>query len=165
MILVDTSVIADILTKDLDWFEWSSGQIERWANQGAVCYDAIIFAELSVKFDTQRSLKHRLSAFTCLSLPLNAHFKRARHLKNTGVRGAGRPAFARLFHRRTRLRRASAAAHARPAPRPHLFPVGSARCPVIMQTKKSAHCWTPLQLCLKNFMRFRRLGTARTVGS
>jgi predicted nucleic acid-binding protein len=44
MILVDTSVIADIFTKDPDWFEWSSGQIERWANQGAVCYDAIIFA-------------------------------------------------------------------------------------------------------------------------
>ena len=36
MILVDTSVIADILTKDPDWFKWSSGQIERWANQGGL---------------------------------------------------------------------------------------------------------------------------------
>ena len=69
---MDTSVIADILTKDPDWFEWSSGQIARWADEGPVCYDAIIFAELAVKFDTQKELEHRLSAFTCLPLPLNA---------------------------------------------------------------------------------------------
>ena len=57
MILVDTSVIADILTKDPDWFGWSSGQIERWADHGPVCYDAIIFAELAVKFNTQKELE------------------------------------------------------------------------------------------------------------
>lgn len=38
MILVDTSVIADILTKDPAWFEWSSGQLETRADQGPVCY-------------------------------------------------------------------------------------------------------------------------------
>ena len=75
MILVDTSVIADIFTKDLDWFEWSRDQIERWADQGPVCYNAIIFAELAVKFDTQQALEHRLSAFTFLPLPLNAAFQ------------------------------------------------------------------------------------------
>jgi predicted nucleic acid-binding protein len=75
MILVDTSVIADILTRDPDWFAWSSGQLEHWGNQGPVCYNAIIFAELAVRFDTQRELEHRLSAFTCLSLPLNAAFQ------------------------------------------------------------------------------------------
>ena len=63
MILVDTSVIADIFTKDPDWFEWSSGQIERAASLGPVAYDAIVFAELSVKFDTQKDLENRLSAF------------------------------------------------------------------------------------------------------
>ena len=31
MILVDTSVIADIFTKDPNWFEWSVSQIETWA--------------------------------------------------------------------------------------------------------------------------------------
>jgi predicted nucleic acid-binding protein len=75
MILVDTSVIADILTKDPDWFEWSSGQIEHWAYAGPVCYDPIVFAELAVKFDTQKELAHRLSAFTYLPLPINAAFQ------------------------------------------------------------------------------------------
>lgn len=75
MILVDTGVIADILTKDPDWFEWSSAQIERWADQGPVCFNAIIFAELAVKFDSQKELENRLSAFTHLPMPLNAAFQ------------------------------------------------------------------------------------------
>lgn len=75
MILVDTSVIADILTKDPEFFEWSRSQIERWADQGPVCYNAIIFAELAVKFDTQKELEHRLSAFMCLPLLINAAFQ------------------------------------------------------------------------------------------
>jgi predicted nucleic acid-binding protein len=75
MILVDTSVIADILTKDREWFKWSSEQLEQWGDKGPVCYDEIIFAELAVKFDTLKELQHRLSAFTHKPLPLNAAFQ------------------------------------------------------------------------------------------
>lgn len=75
MILVDTSVIADIFTKDPVWFAWSSAQIELWADRGPLGNDAIIFAELAVKFDTQKELEHRRSAFTWLPLPLNAAFQ------------------------------------------------------------------------------------------
>lgn len=75
MTLVDTSVIADVLTRDPDWFSWSSDQIERCANRGPVSYNPIVFAELSVKFDTQRELEQRLSAFSYLPLPLNAAFQ------------------------------------------------------------------------------------------
>ena len=73
-ILVDTSVIVDILTRDRDWFGWSSGQVERWSERGPLYYDMVIFAELSVKFDTQRDLENRLSAFTLLALTLDAAF-------------------------------------------------------------------------------------------
>lgn len=75
MILVDTSVIVDVLTRDPEWFGWSSEQIERWADAGPVCYDTIMFAELAVRFDTQRDLEQRLSAFTYLPLPRNAAFQ------------------------------------------------------------------------------------------
>jgi len=75
MILVDTSVIADILTRDPEWLDWSSGQIEGWGNEGLLYYNVIVFAELAVKFDTQKELEHRLSAFTLLPLPLNAGFQ------------------------------------------------------------------------------------------
>lgn len=72
---VDTSVIADIFTKDPLWFDWSRTQIEHWAEQGPLFFNTVIFAELAVGFDTQRDLELRLSAFTCLSLPLNAAFQ------------------------------------------------------------------------------------------
>jgi predicted nucleic acid-binding protein len=75
MTLVDTSVIADIFTKDPEWFQWSSAQIEHAASHGPVGYDIMIFAELAVKFDTQKELENRLSAFTYLPLPLNAAFQ------------------------------------------------------------------------------------------
>ncbi len=87
MILVDTSVIADIFTKDPEWFEWSSEQIESWADEGPVCYDQIIFAELSVKFDSQKDLENRLSVFTFLPLPLNASFQAGKAFEK--YRGAG----------------------------------------------------------------------------
>ena len=64
MILVDTSVIADIFTKRPGLVQNGPvGKIEQWADQGPVCYDTIIFAELAVKFDTQKELEHRLSCF------------------------------------------------------------------------------------------------------
>ena len=75
MILVDTSVIADVLTKDPDWFEWSSAQISGWGERGLLCYNAVVFAELAVKFETQRELENRLSAFQFLELPLSAAFQ------------------------------------------------------------------------------------------
>jgi predicted nucleic acid-binding protein len=91
MILVDTSVLADIFTKDPDWFSWSSSQIERAASQGPVAYDAIVFAELAVKFDTQKELENRLSAFTYLSFPLNAAFQAGKAFEKYR-RGGGKKA-------------------------------------------------------------------------
>lgn len=91
MILVDTSVIADILTRDPDWFGWSSGQIEHWADGGPVCYDTTVFAELAVKFDTQKELKHRLSAFTHVPLSLKAAYQ-AGHAFEKYRRAGGRKA-------------------------------------------------------------------------
>jgi hypothetical protein len=35
----------------------------------------MVFAELAVKFDTQKELEHRVSAFTHLPMPLNAAFQ------------------------------------------------------------------------------------------
>jgi predicted nucleic acid-binding protein len=70
VILVDTSVIADIFTRDPVWFTWSGHQIEQWAEKGPLYYDHVIFAELAVQVSTQRELENRLSQFTLL--PLNA---------------------------------------------------------------------------------------------
>ena len=91
MILVDTSVIADIFTRDPEWFEWSSAQINHWAEEGPLFYNAIIFAELAVKFDTQRELENRLSAFTHLPLPLNAAFQAGKAFEKYRRSGGKKP--------------------------------------------------------------------------
>jgi len=57
------------------WAAGKSEEIERWADHGPVCYNAIIFSELAVKFDTQKELEHRLSAFSHLPIPLNAAYQ------------------------------------------------------------------------------------------
>jgi hypothetical protein len=97
MILVDTSVIAVIFTRDSEWFPWSSAQIERAAIQGSMGYNAIVFAELAVKFETQRELENRLSAFTCLPFPLHAAFQAGKafekHRKAGGTKARPLPDF------------------------------------------------------------------------
>jgi hypothetical protein len=74
MILVDTCVIADVLTKDPQWFEWSSTQLDDSGERGPVYYNQIIFAELAPQFETQKELENRLSALTFLDLPLAAAY-------------------------------------------------------------------------------------------
>lgn len=91
MILVDTSVIADIFTRDAEWFDWSSAQIEEWAERGPLGYNPIIFSELAVKFDTQKELEHRLSAFTLLPLSLHAAFQAGKAFEKYR-RGGGKKA-------------------------------------------------------------------------
>ena len=115
MTLVDTSVIADIFTRDPDWFKWSSTQIQRAASQGPVAYDPVIFAELAVKFDTQKELEHRLSAFTYLPLPLNAAFQAGKAFEKYQAVGRQEGASAAgLLYRSTCLCVPYPTAHPRP---------------------------------------------------
>ena len=75
MVLVDTSVIMDIFTRDTEWFHWSSEQIEEWGERGPLFYNHIIFAELSVRVSTRRELERRLSQFSLLPLTAEAAFQ------------------------------------------------------------------------------------------
>lgn len=122
MTLVDTSVIADIFTKDPNWFRWSSAQIERAADHGPVAYDAIIFAELAVKFDTQMELENRLSAFTCLPLPLHAAFQAGKAFeKDPAGRRHKSASAAGLLYWGARLCRPPPIAHPRSQARQNIF--------------------------------------------
>ena len=86
MILVDTSVVMDIFTRDPQWFDWSSRQVEEWGERGPVCYNLVIFAELSVQVSTKAELENRLSQFTLLPLTADAAF-----YAGTDIRFDGHP--------------------------------------------------------------------------
>ena len=49
-VLVDSSVLLDVLTEDEQWFDWSSEALARAAEQGVLAINPIIYAEISIRF-------------------------------------------------------------------------------------------------------------------
>ncbi len=74
--LVDSNVLLDILTEDENWMTWSSDALTRCADEGAIAIDPIIYAELSMAFDTIEDLEAAFpsSVFHRVPLPWEAGF-------------------------------------------------------------------------------------------
>ena len=52
MIFVDTCVVVDVIDADPMWADWSRKQLDLWASRGPLVINAIVYAELSIGFDT-----------------------------------------------------------------------------------------------------------------
>ena len=50
MALLDTNVLLDIATRDAQWAMWSLSAIEQAATEGPLFVNAVIYAELSVRY-------------------------------------------------------------------------------------------------------------------
>ncbi|MBI3344934.1 MAG: type II toxin-antitoxin system VapC family toxin [Gammaproteobacteria bacterium] len=50
-ILVDSNVILDVVTEDPKWYDWSAGQLEKWAESHMLVINPIIYSEVSIGFD------------------------------------------------------------------------------------------------------------------
>ena len=48
--MIDSNVILDIVTKDEDWYGWSSTNLETLAQENLVAINSIIYAEVSIGF-------------------------------------------------------------------------------------------------------------------
>ena len=59
-ILVDSNVLLDVMTQDQDWSEWSSGALERHAEEDILCINPVIYAEVSVRFERIEELEAAL---------------------------------------------------------------------------------------------------------
>lgn len=51
MRLVDTNVLLDLVTDDPVWADWSIRQLDAAAVQGRLVINAVVYAELSVRFE------------------------------------------------------------------------------------------------------------------
>lgn len=51
MVLVDTSVLLDVVQDDPDWADWSQQQLEAASLRGPLAINAVIFAELSMAYE------------------------------------------------------------------------------------------------------------------
>jgi predicted nucleic acid-binding protein len=61
MTLIDTNVLADILTGDTVWLKWSAEQLSQCREKGALLINEITYAELAVRFETESDLARTLN--------------------------------------------------------------------------------------------------------
>ncbi len=99
MILVDSNVIIDVLTKDPLWRAWSESALSDAADRDEVAINAIIYAEIASGFATMQDLDRHLGAeaFRRLALPYEAGFVAGRafveYRRRGGVRTSPLPDF------------------------------------------------------------------------
>lgn len=74
--LVDTNVLIDVLTADQGWGEWSRFALASAIEHGPLVIDPIIYAEVSVRFETLEQLDASLppDIFVREPLPYSAGF-------------------------------------------------------------------------------------------
>lgn len=76
MLLVDTNVLVDVLEDDLEWADWSIGQLRAQSKIHRLAINPIIYAELSLTFSTVEALDQALDdlGLTMVELPRPALF-------------------------------------------------------------------------------------------
>lgn len=74
MILVDTSVLSDVLTEDPQWLDWSSRALADAANRDDLAVNAVILAELAPLMDNWDALQDALprTHYSWLEIPWKA---------------------------------------------------------------------------------------------
>lgn len=87
--MVDTNVLLDVVTNDSTWFEWSSLQLEVSALNQTVAINDVIYAELSVRFDSIERLESFLSGvgITMRTIPRAAVFLAGKVFKRYRLAG------------------------------------------------------------------------------
>ena len=56
MILVDSSVLIDVIDEDRHWCGWSLAALDEWSRRGPVLINPVIYAEISPAFDHPAAL-------------------------------------------------------------------------------------------------------------
>ena len=79
-ILADSNVILDVVTEDTTWFEWSSGQLARLAEDHVLVINPIVYSEVSVGFERIEEVDSALPVdfFRREALPWEAAFLAAK---------------------------------------------------------------------------------------
>ena len=75
-ILVDSNILLDVVTEDPKWFEWSSTMLGLHAEQSVLVINPIVYAEVSIGFDSIEELENALPprVFRRDELPWEAAF-------------------------------------------------------------------------------------------
>jgi len=90
--LVDSNILLDIATKDPDWFDWSCHALETAANESTLVINAIIYAEVSIRFERIEELETAIpvSLYRREPLPFEAAFLAGKAFLRYRRRGGAR---------------------------------------------------------------------------
>ena len=74
--LVDSNVILDLFLNDSEWGNWSESVLAEYAQIGTLCINSIIYAEVSIGFETIEKLETAIekAGFQLLEIPKEALF-------------------------------------------------------------------------------------------
>lgn len=91
-VLVDSNVLLDLFTRDARWLDWSSDALTQAADNSRLVINAVIFAEISVRFSRIEELDSALTAtdFSRESIPFDAAFLAAKAFQTYRLRGGSR---------------------------------------------------------------------------
>ena len=94
MVLVDTNVLIDVAVDDPRWADWSADQLSRLRESTRLALNAIVYAELSVHFDSAEQLESLLAPFRFdrLHLPWEAAFVAGKAFRRYRSRGGSKSA-------------------------------------------------------------------------
>ncbi len=75
-VLVDSSVLLDIVTEDPHWCAWSSEALATWAERGPLYINLVIYTEVSIGFARLEEIEDALPlhAFRRVPIPWEAGF-------------------------------------------------------------------------------------------
>ena len=99
MILVDSNVLIDVLIQNPTWGDWSAKQLATARRRGLLVINPLIYAEISISFDSLDDLDHYIGEddFERRPLPWDAAFLAGRafaiYRKEGGAKSAPLPDF------------------------------------------------------------------------
>jgi predicted nucleic acid-binding protein len=73
--VVDSSVLLDVFTEDVEWGEWSQASLTRAAQRGALILNAVVLAEIAPRFERVETLRSTLPSMAVVEeIPVEAAF-------------------------------------------------------------------------------------------
>jgi len=92
--LVDSNVILDVATADPKWETWSASALAAAANSGSLAINPLIYAEISIGFDSIEELDEAVppDIYLRTSLPYEAAFLAGKAFLDYRRRGGARSA-------------------------------------------------------------------------
>lgn len=61
-VFIDSNILLDVLTEDPKWFDWSSAALAAAADRNRLVINAVVYAEVSVRFSRIEDLEAALPA-------------------------------------------------------------------------------------------------------